>query len=187
MQKEHEFVLTFPRGYHAGYNLGYNCAESVNFALESWIPFGKKARSCQCIGDSVHIDMDAFFASTDQSSDNKQSDTNAQRAKPPLSSTDKETTKTTTSKSSRMLTMVSSSPSKRQTISSKSTNSLLDGKNSNSQTLVNEVSPPIKRRKQNDASNDNSKSAQLSSHEMQQTASHDLFDLILNSESPVNG
>ena len=42
-------MITFPRGYHAGFNLGLNCAESVNFALESWIELGRKAKACNCV------------------------------------------------------------------------------------------------------------------------------------------
>ncbi|KAF8513261.1 JmjC-domain-containing protein [Hysterangium stoloniferum] len=57
VQHAGEFVVTFPRGYHAGFNLGFNCAESVNFALESWIELGKKAAYCACIEDSVKIDV----------------------------------------------------------------------------------------------------------------------------------
>lgn len=53
-----EFVITFPYGYHSGYNLGYNCAEAVNFGLESWFEYGKKAKRCDCAQaqDSVWID-----------------------------------------------------------------------------------------------------------------------------------
>ena len=43
------FLITYPRGYHAGFNLGFNCAESVNFALDSWIELGRKARACNCV------------------------------------------------------------------------------------------------------------------------------------------
>lgn len=49
VQQAGEFVVTFPRGYHAGFNLGFNCAESVNFALESWLEVGKKAKACGCV------------------------------------------------------------------------------------------------------------------------------------------
>lgn len=44
-------MITFPRGYHAGFNLGFNCAESVNFALESWLELGRKAKACECVSD----------------------------------------------------------------------------------------------------------------------------------------
>ena len=54
---EKEFVITFPYGYHSGYNLGYNCAESVNFATEEWLEFGKVAEKCECINDAVSIDV----------------------------------------------------------------------------------------------------------------------------------
>ena len=54
---EKEFVITFPYGYHSGYNLGYNCAESVNFATEEWLEYGKVARKCQCVTDAVSIDV----------------------------------------------------------------------------------------------------------------------------------
>ncbi|KAK3314517.1 hypothetical protein B0H66DRAFT_314861 [Apodospora peruviana] len=54
-----EFVVTYPYGYHSGYNLGYNCAEAVNFALDSWLPMGKIAKKCQCAEaqDSVWVDV----------------------------------------------------------------------------------------------------------------------------------
>ena len=51
VQQAGEFVITFPRGYHAGFNLGLNCAESVNFALESWLDLGRRAKVCECISD----------------------------------------------------------------------------------------------------------------------------------------
>lgn len=53
---EGEFVITYPIGYHSGYNLGYNCAESVNFAIEDWLPYGHAAKKCECEPDSVWVD-----------------------------------------------------------------------------------------------------------------------------------
>ncbi|TPX57059.1 hypothetical protein PhCBS80983_g04084 [Powellomyces hirtus] len=61
IQRAGEFVITFPYGYHQGFNLGFNCAESVNFALDSWVEIGKKAGYCQCVGDSVKLDVAGIF------------------------------------------------------------------------------------------------------------------------------
>lgn len=59
-QKEGEFMITFPYGYHAGFNHGFNCAESTNFATLRWVDYGKMATQCTCRKDMVKISMDVF-------------------------------------------------------------------------------------------------------------------------------
>ena len=44
VQRPGEFIITCPRAYHGGFNAGLNCAEAVNFALPSWIPYGIESR-----------------------------------------------------------------------------------------------------------------------------------------------
>jgi hypothetical protein len=57
-----EYVITYPRGYHAGFNMGFNCAESINFALESWLELGRRAKVCECVEHSVRINVDEMVA-----------------------------------------------------------------------------------------------------------------------------
>ncbi|KAE9613279.1 putative [histone H3]-lysine-36 demethylase [Lupinus albus] len=40
VQKPGEFIITFPRAYHAGFSHGFNCGEAVNFATGDWFPLG---------------------------------------------------------------------------------------------------------------------------------------------------
>ncbi|KAI8021266.1 Lysine-specific demethylase JMJ706 [Camellia lanceoleosa] len=43
VQKPGEFIVTFPRAYHAGFSHGFNCGEAVNFAIGDWFPLGSIA------------------------------------------------------------------------------------------------------------------------------------------------
>ena len=63
VQQAGEFVVTFPGVYHAGFNHGFNCAEAVNFATETWIEYGMRALVCNCVRDSVRINMSDFLHS----------------------------------------------------------------------------------------------------------------------------
>lgn len=55
VQHAGEFVIIYPRCYHAGFNLGFNCAESVNFALDNWLELGRKVQACGCVGDKCVV------------------------------------------------------------------------------------------------------------------------------------
>ncbi|ORY27478.1 hypothetical protein BCR39DRAFT_227063 [Naematelia encephala] len=66
VHNQNEFVITYPRGYHAGFNMGFNCAESVNFALDSWLELGRRAKVCECVSHSVRIDVDELLATQEK-------------------------------------------------------------------------------------------------------------------------
>jgi len=42
-QHPREFIITFPKVYHAGFSHGFNVAEAVNIATPDWIPFANIA------------------------------------------------------------------------------------------------------------------------------------------------
>ncbi|XP_034243493.1 lysine-specific demethylase 4D-like [Thrips palmi] len=49
IQRAGEAVVVTPNAVHFGFNSGHNCAEAINFAIESWIPYGIVAEICNCL------------------------------------------------------------------------------------------------------------------------------------------
>lgn len=40
-----DYIITFPKVYHAGFSHGFNCAEAVNITIPEWIKYCKEAVS----------------------------------------------------------------------------------------------------------------------------------------------
>lgn len=58
VQNPNEYIITFPKCYHAGFNSGYNFNEAVNFTLDSWVPYGIEAiTNYQQTGKQCVFDM----------------------------------------------------------------------------------------------------------------------------------
>lgn len=45
LQRQGEFIVTFPGSYHGGFSTGLNIGEAVNFATLNWIKYGLKCQS----------------------------------------------------------------------------------------------------------------------------------------------
>ena len=56
-QRAGEFIITFPRAYHAGFNQGFNFAEAVNFALPGWVKVGR-----ECIEHYAKVGRGCVFS-----------------------------------------------------------------------------------------------------------------------------
>ena len=61
IQREGEFVITFPGSYHSGFNFGFNIAEAVNFGVDKWINMFTKCGVCQCQAGNVNINPTEFY------------------------------------------------------------------------------------------------------------------------------
>lgn len=67
VQNPNEYIVTFPKCYHAGFNSGYNFNEAVNFTLDSWVPYGIEAigdyqlTGKQCVFDMFELMLNVII------------------------------------------------------------------------------------------------------------------------------
>ncbi|CAG0921240.1 unnamed protein product [Notodromas monacha] len=50
VQHPYQFIITTPRGPHAGFNTGLNLNVAINFAIPLWVDYGLRAKFCSCEG-----------------------------------------------------------------------------------------------------------------------------------------
>jgi histone demethylase JARID1 len=64
-QRAGQFVITFPKAYHAGFNHGFNFNEAVNYAPPDWVPYGlESVKSYQQRGKEPIFSHDSLFILT---------------------------------------------------------------------------------------------------------------------------
>ncbi|CAG0916917.1 unnamed protein product, partial [Notodromas monacha] len=63
VQHPYEFIITTPRGPHAGFNTGLNLNVAINFAIPLWVDYGLRVKFCSCEGaqeNNVRFPLEPF-------------------------------------------------------------------------------------------------------------------------------
>ena len=72
LQREGEFVVSFPQAYHCGFSHGFNCGEAVNFACPDWLEFGRaSAESYRLLGRKSVFSFDRLVWTIGESVESK--------------------------------------------------------------------------------------------------------------------
>ncbi|CAG0922332.1 unnamed protein product [Notodromas monacha] len=50
VQHPYKFIITTPRGPHAGFNTGLNLNVAINFSIALWVDYGLRVKFCSCEG-----------------------------------------------------------------------------------------------------------------------------------------
>ncbi|CAG0921990.1 unnamed protein product [Notodromas monacha] len=61
VQEPWDMIVTFPKGYHGVFNEGLNVNVAVNFAMDIWVDYAIRAKSCMCgFVESLRFSMEQY-------------------------------------------------------------------------------------------------------------------------------